>query len=171
MTKAYVIYLASGELPRCVVTLTSSTGPTWRRLLRYPRSAGTSSILSHSITVPLATAHVILKRLSHLEHALDVLHTEDRLLSKGNRLRRLDRVLDLQQLSVHTPRNHMGAQGTRNHTCRPFILRLLSSSKSTSVNGFMTSAALSSFASLLSLPFLLFLSASASRPICSTLPI
>jgi hypothetical protein len=37
--------------------------------------------MPHGVAISLAASHVILERLSNLEHTLDMLHTEDSLLS------------------------------------------------------------------------------------------
>jgi hypothetical protein len=54
-----------------------------------------SSVLPHSITISLSTAHVVFEGFGDLQHTLDVLHTEDGFLGECDGLRCLDRVLDL----------------------------------------------------------------------------
>lgn len=51
--------------------------------------------MRHRIPIPLATPHIVLKRLCNLQHALDVLHAKRGFLRERDALGRFDRVLDL----------------------------------------------------------------------------
>lgn len=57
--------------------------------------AGRLCVMRHRIPIPLATPHIVLKRLCNLQHALDVLHAKRGFLRERDALGRFDRVLDL----------------------------------------------------------------------------